>query len=285
MGVTARPVFIVGSGRSGTQMMDKMLSLTGEVDSNHEYMCNYVQPLAVKYYLNLLSRDEVLEQVKSIFSSAINYSDKLIWIDSSNKTSWIIDILAELFPEARFVHIVRDGRKVVSSFYHKLHDECYEDRSVSILQSWVNSPLDNIEPPPEKKYWWNLPKKDSEFSNEFQNFNQFERICFHWGEVTRTIISMFEKIDNSSHITFRLEDLIVQPAQLRKLCGFIGVTYNDNLFESLQRPHNINKKVDYLLDEKQKEQLQKIAGDMMHLFSYDQAIEYRMQYDSMLEEE
>ena len=266
-------------------MMDKMLSFSDGVDSNHEYMCNHIQPLAVKYYLNILPRDGVLERANRIFGAAIYYSDKPIWIDSSNKTSWIIDILAELFPNARFVHVVRDGRKVVSSFYHKLHSECYDDRSVAILQNWVTSPFDVIEPPAEKKYWWNIPNEDSDFSESFKSFNQFERICFHWGEVTRTIGQMFEKIDKNSHNTFRLEDLIVSSTKVRSFCEFIGVKYTDRLFEILQRPHNINKKVDMLLDESQKEQLERIAGDMMRLYSYNLVPEYEMRYDTMMGEE
>ena len=88
------------------------------------------------------------------------YCEKEHWGDSSNKLSWLIPELAELLPQAKFVHLVRDGRKVASSYFHKLADECYDDRSTAILRAHVDDPLGAPPPPPEKKYWWPLPRTD-----------------------------------------------------------------------------------------------------------------------------
>ena len=273
-----RPIFIVGSGRSGSKMLCELLNQINRVESNHEYMCTHIQPLAVKYYMKILSREKVLKQLGSIYSSAIEYSKKPIWIDSSNKVSWVIDILFELFPNARFVHIVRDGRKVVSSFYNKLNNECYDDKSVSILTKWYNNPDKYIEPPPEKKYWWGIPIKGNKYYHRFKKFDQFERICFHWGEVTRTIVKEFNNLPDKSFITLKLEDIISKKKKLKLLLKFIGIKYHPEYYKILKRPQNIIKKEDKKLTPKQKKKFYDISGDMMKLFRYDKSTEYDVKY-------
>lgn len=273
-----RPVFIVGSGRSGSKMMSDFFHLIDQVESHHEYMCTHVQPVAAKYYMQILSKKKALKLINSIYGGAIKYSEKPIWIDSSNKTSWIIDILYELFPNARFVHIVRDGRKVVSSFYYKLTNECYDDKSVKVLDKWVKNQNKYIEPAPEKKYWWNLPVKGSKYYSNFKKFNQFERICFHWGEVTRTILKKFNNLPNKSYKTFRLEDVTSNKKEFKALCKFIDISFNERLFKFLKRPRNIVKRSDRKLTKKQNKTLNDIAGDMMKVYKYDKTTEYDIQY-------
>jgi len=151
-------------------MLEKVFNSYDSVEMNHEYLCNYVQPLAVKFYLGLIDKNTVKNKLEELHGASIYYSEKSLWGDSSNKLSWLIGPLNELFPDAKFIHLIRDGRKVVNSFYNKLGNECYDDKSTSILQSWVEKPNILLEPPPEKKYWWNVVKKESPFYKKFNKY-------------------------------------------------------------------------------------------------------------------
>src|SRR6185437_5898005 len=165
----AKPFFIVSSGRSGTAMLHKALSAVAGVEMHHEYMVQIVQPLAVKRYLGLIDRQETAKIIADTYGAAIRYSEATQWGDSSNKLSWLIPELAEAFPHARFVHLVRDGRKVASSYFHKLADECYDDRSTAMLQAHYDNPKSHPAPPPEKKYWWPLPRHGSADAEIFRS--------------------------------------------------------------------------------------------------------------------
>ena len=46
-------------------------------------------------------------------------SKDLIWVDQTPGHTLMADILKDMFPFARFVHIIRDGRAVVNSSYDK----------------------------------------------------------------------------------------------------------------------------------------------------------------------
>ena len=113
-------IFVIGSGRSGTRAFYKMLAGHEKVEIHHEYLCTHVQPLSVKYYMGLMNEEEIIEKLKEVYLSAVIYSDKDFFIDCSLKLSWLILPLLKIFPEAKFIVLTRDGRKVVSSFYHKL---------------------------------------------------------------------------------------------------------------------------------------------------------------------
>jgi hypothetical protein len=270
------PVFIVSSGRSGTQMLEKLLSSDPGVEAHHEYLCTHVQPLAALWSMGKISRNEALETLASLYKPAVTYSERHIFADSSNKLSWVIELLSDLFPNARFVFTIRDGRKVASSYFHKLGNECYDDRSIAILRGFLERDLPA--PPPEKKYWWPIPLSPSPWANTFKKFDQFERICWHWAAINRSILDQLESIDPSRWFFCRLEDLVNNETTTRALWNFLGLKYDSCLFAMLQRPHNINQPMDRLLTHTQTEQLFAIAGEMMTRFGYDQTEIYQMTY-------
>jgi len=276
--VNARPFFIVSSGRSGTAMLHKALSAAGNVEMHHEYMVNTVQPLAVQRYLGLASSPKALEIIKYCHASAVRYSDAAFWGDSSNKLSWLIPELAELMPEARFVHLVRDGRKVASSYFHKLGDECYDDRSNAILQAHYDDPARVPAPPPEKKYWWPVPRRDDPMAQEFRRFDQFERIAWHWSEINAVILESLTKLPPERHLFVRLEDLLVSPALVRSMFEFIGLSYRDEHFTIFARPHNVNRPEDHPLTSAQRAAFDRIASPMMERLGYAERAEYVVNY-------
>jgi len=136
--VPTQPLFVVSSGRSGTATMEKLLNMVPNVEMRHEYLVHIMQALAFKYNCGIVDFDAARATIREVYSSAIFYSEAKIWGDCSNKASWLIHPIVRTFPKAKFVHLIRDGRKVASSYYHKLADECYEEQSVAIIRAWVN---------------------------------------------------------------------------------------------------------------------------------------------------
>src|SRR6195952_4888576 len=165
--MSAQPFFIVSSGRSGTAMLQKALAATPGVEMQHEYMVHIAQPLAVRRYLGLCDSREALETLGRTHAAAVHHCNQSHWGDSSNKVSWLIPELGQLLPDAKFVHLVRDGRKVAGSYFRKLADECYDDRSTAILQAHYDDPAKALPPPPEKKYWWPVPRRGDAAAQDF----------------------------------------------------------------------------------------------------------------------
>ena len=276
--VSARPFFIVSSGRSGTAMLHKALSAAPDVEIHHEYMVQIVQPVAVRRYLGLANADEAARLLQQNHGAAIHYSQANHWGDSSNKVSWLIPELAAAFPKARFVHLVRDGRKVASSYFHKLGDECYDDRSAAILQAHYDDPERHPAPPPEKRYWWPLPRKDSPDAARFRVFSQFERICWHWAEMNRLALEELSQLLPERTMFVRLEELRAAPSEVRALYDFLNLPWRDEAYGVFARPHNVNRPEDRLLDAGQRAQFDAIAGDMLARLGYAGRAEYAVNY-------
>ena len=278
MSRTTQAFFVVSSGRSGTAMLHKALSIDGSVEMHHEYMVHIVQPLAVRHYMGLIDAAEVKRVLVQTHAAAIRYSDKEHWGDSSNKLSWLIPDLAELLPQAKFVHLVRDGRKVASSYFHKLGDECYDDRSTAILRAHADDPRGVPPPPPEKKYWWPLPRQDDPAADAFASYDQFARIAWHWAEINRVILEALAQLAPRQSLFLRLEDLRASPNAVRELYDFLNLPYRDDLFAMFARPHNVHRPEDKLLDEKQRAQFEMIAGRMLVRLGYSSRAEYVVNY-------
>jgi hypothetical protein len=270
--------FIVSSGRSGTAMLQKALSAAGDIEMQHEYAVDIVQPLAVRRYLGLAGEDETRAVLGGTHVAAIRYSEAAHWGDSSNKLSWLIPELACLQPQAKFVHLVRDGRKVSSSYFHKLSAECYDDRSTAILQAFYDDPAAKPAPPPEKKYWWTCPRKENPLAKNFRSFDQFQRIAWHWAEVNRVILEALEQIAASRKYFARLEELQDSADAVRELFGFLNLDYRHDHFQAFARPHNVNRPEDRLLDERQRNQFDSLAAPMMGRLGYADRPEYVVNY-------
>ncbi|MFO1187076.1 MAG: sulfotransferase [Alphaproteobacteria bacterium] len=275
---SAKPFFIVSSGRSGTKLMEKLFSALPEVEMNHEYMVHHVQPAAVKHHLGLACRHETRYVLAQTHKAAVDYCEKPHWGDSSNKLTWVIELLDELFPEARFVHLVRDGRKVASSYFHKLADECYADRSTATFARYIDNHPNTGAPPPEKKYWWPQPRRGAPDRAAFLGFGQFERIAWHWAESNRTALSKLKALSPERRLFMRLEDLTADPAQASRLLDFLGLPHPADVRAILAKPHNVNRPVDRMLTAEDTRAFWPIAGDMMRELGYDQEAEYAVNY-------
>jgi len=245
---------------------------------HHEYMVQIVQPLAVRRYMGLIDSAQASRVLAETHTAAVRYSGKDYWGDSSNKLAWLIPELAALFPDAKFVHLVRDGRKVASSYFHKLGDECYDEVSTRVFRAHVEDPVRNPAPPPEKKYWWPLPLGCHPDADRFRNFDQFQRIAWHWSEINRVILKALAQLAPSRCQFVRLEDLRSSPGVARALYDFLNLSYRDENFAAFARPHNVNRPQDKLLDATQRAQFDSIAGAMMERLGYSSREEYVVNY-------
>jgi Sulfotransferase family len=278
VGAQTKPFFIVSSGRSGTAMLHKVLSGSAGVEIHHEYMVHIVQPLAVRRYMGLACAEEARAILSRTHAAAVHYSEAAHWGDSSNKLSWLIPDIAALMPQAKFVHLVRDGRKVAGSYFRKLFAECYDDRSTAILQAHYDNPLKNPAPPPEKKYWWPCPRKADPRAQTFRQFDQFSRITWHWAEINRVILVALSQLPRAQSLCVRLEDLQASADEVRALCEFLKIPYRDEFAAAFKRPHNVNRPEDELLTPQQASQFDRIAGAMMETLGYAGRAEYVVNY-------
>ena len=84
------PVFILGSGRSGTFQMVKMLENIEGIQAHHEYLFENILKPSVLYRMGVIGDEEIKNVLKETHVPAVHYANTPVWVDSSNALPWIV---------------------------------------------------------------------------------------------------------------------------------------------------------------------------------------------------
>ena len=131
------PVFVVGAARSGTSMLAWSLAqhpelwtsgeshflydLFGEGRIQSAYRTGVELGDASLVYLQNVGDSEFLRYMGLGFNALVtSRSGGKRWVDHTPHHSYMLDVLTEMFPGAQFVHILREGARVVNSMIHFL---------------------------------------------------------------------------------------------------------------------------------------------------------------------
>ncbi len=151
--------------------------------------------------------------------------NKSMWIERSGGALIIIEQILEIFPDARFIHLVRDGRNCAISMSKHLGFRIFmlahsikEYLGVDPFESSERTKVDSL--PPELKQF--LPEN---FNREaFLEYQVPLSICGElWSQQIVNGTNQLKKLKKENVLTLFYEDLLKNPqASLHKLAAFLG---------------------------------------------------------------
>lgn len=175
LGVANPRIVVVGSGRSGTHSITDLLQQAG-LDAVHEPEQFAVVEM-VYYWVQRMWPDD---DIKTVLSQ-IEWPEVVV----HHKLTEVIPLIAELWPEVKFVWVTRNAKDTVASM---------------IKKGWYNP--DDDWWPPVYVWWWTSPEKIYQDANyaghrtradrlelmtqdEWEAMGQPERCCWWWAHSTR----------------------------------------------------------------------------------------------------
>ena len=268
-------IFILGSGRCGTYSFYKSMEKLKNIEVHHEFFFEPTLRIACLYQMKKISKNTVKNFLKQNHYFSIENSKKKIWVNACNALPWISDVLVELFPAANFMDLVRNGKKVVSSFYNKFNNEMYRDENVKKLNDYLSNQKKN-KLSSEKKYWRPIPINNKKDLKKFISSGQFYRICKYWNEINFKIENSLKNTDKK--LLFKLED-IESKKKIKKLSHFFCISKNDkqHFYDAFKKPTNVSIPKNIILTKKQNKIFNDVCGTQMKRYNYDK-IEYEVKY-------
>jgi len=154
-----------------------------------------------------------LEVLKKTIVNILNEKQKKRFLSKYPKNSMWIPMINKCFPNSKFVHIIRDGRHVVSSMLRRSKEN------------------------PSK--YFGIPLK----SSGKKEMNHIEKHATQWMQVIKAIKNSFENLNKDQFIEIRYEDLVQFPnVCLDKITKFCELEKYDYLFNKDDYVFNKNNK-------------------------------------------
>ncbi len=267
------PVFIVSTGRTGTQFLADLIeaNLTS-VHALHEPAPD-MWDTAMGYIRGEVTAEDVRDAFlrgRHLYIRRMRARGQRIYMESNNNLSFVLSILREMFPSARFVHVTRDLRTLVRSSYSKkvwsIEAGPGDGKNALFLTPQDARRRFNAKDCPQDPY-----------AESWDALSRFEQICWLLQKKDSLIWDALE--DHAATLRLRFEDIFNRESGYAEICrmlSFIGVDEvlpEDVYREWLARPRNATE--EYILPkwpEWTPEQVQafvKIAGPHQQRCGYD----------------
>ena len=146
----------------------------------------------------------VKRKIRETVSRILKYEGKKVFL--AQYSGWSrIGFFKEIFPNAKFIHVVRDGRAVANSLTN------YEG-----WEGWRGV------------YNWRLgyiPAKEEMTFLDSMNWSFYAIAALEWKTIVNNIINVSAKLPADDFITVRYEDLVETPDEIvKKVMKFCGVS-------------------------------------------------------------
>ncbi|MEM9904050.1 MAG: sulfotransferase [Cyanobacteria bacterium P01_D01_bin.44] len=221
------PFFIIGCGRSGTTMLRLMLndhpgirvpretpflprlmqqlplnSPLSEDDTNLAFnlITNHwkwetwaVTPERLRNTISSLKHPFLGQLISAMYLSCSNPENKPRWGDKSIACTQKVHLLHQVFPHAKFIHLIRDARDV--------------------CMSWQNAYLRSN-------------------SSAFKHGQSISDAAKHWSHMVNAAVESGQHLGSEFYLEIRYEDLVLKTEEtLKNICTFIGEEYDSRMLD------------------------------------------------------
>ncbi len=238
------PVFLIGAARSGTKFLRDTLSVDPSV-CTIPFDINFVwrrgnDSLAHDVLTPEMASYSIGADLRSRLPKMAGAKAGEILLEKTVSNTLRLPFLFKVFPEARFIHLVRDGRCVVesvnrlwdqpTSLQHKLKKLRYFPVTNLAYAGWF---LRNSFTAKKTERVWG-----TRYEGIYNDLSQHSRLLVcarQWVKCIESAERDFQLIDSSRVHTVRYESLVSDSGEMSKLCHFLGLAEDSSAMDRYDR--------------------------------------------------
>lgn len=168
-------VFVLSTGRVGTVTLTHLLNLSPAVDAEHEPGPQLLEETRRAYQAHPLPGPEATALMRTFAASRVRPLVRAargrVYVESSNRLTFLAPQLSAHLPRSRFIHLHRDPATVVRS---------------GMRRGWYdNHPWDpyRIQPRP-----------DDPWAGDWERWGAFERCCWFWTAANQFCLHVVDRL-------------------------------------------------------------------------------------------
>jgi len=273
-----QPVFLIGAGRSGTKFLRGVLTASRSVVSV-PYDVGYVW----RYGNESLPHDElkpsmltprIKAYIRKTLPRLVEHKEgglPKIFLEKSVPNSLRPEFLDAIFPNAKFIHLIRDGRAVTESSVRMWNEP---PEKGYLLKKFKYFPWSNY----RYAFWYlsNMIKgiiggrgqkvwgpRYSGIDRDTESLDVTQVCAKQWRKCVETSLQGLSLLDSSRVIEVRYESLMKDESELVRICQFLELDYAEiviDYFKNTFSASNVNKWKDRMDEETLNTVNQEIAG-------------------------
>lgn len=209
-----RPVFMIGCPRGGTTIAVELLGAHPHVANWSEAgrvwdPVSYEDPNADHEWTADRYTEQEAGRLHALFSFRLLKTRKRVFVNKHPRNSLRITYIDRIFPDARFIHVVRDGRAVVNSVLREISRDPWRK----------NLPFWGFCKPPAWK--------------DLLHLSPVEQTAHQWNDIVR-YVSNHGEVLKDRFFEVRYEDLCKRPrAVVADMFRFAGLSSDEGILGDL----------------------------------------------------
>jgi hypothetical protein len=248
-------VFVLSTGRVGTETLAALLAQSSAVYSVHEPR-PVLLPVTYEAYMSPAEDDRWVEVLRGVRGEVVASACARgqIYSETNPRMTFVANELAKAFPASRFIHLHRHPYQVIYSCMRRGHYKGHPGDYARIH-----------------------PRPDHPYHADWDSMTTLEKVAWNWAESNSIALEFMKTLPPERRLNLSSDEMFKgSEATLRKLFAFVGVEVPSamHLREVLQSQLNrqvggtpVNRPEDWSDDEKQA--VNAIVGDVASALDYD----------------
>lgn len=214
------PVFVLSTGRVGTETLDALFQPLGSIFSYHEPKPSLyrLSKAAYEYEKESLAENILQEAFLTARTDLFQYSLACHkgYVETSPQVTFLAPIVLKIIPNAKFIHLARDPRDVIRSGMRRKWFDGHPNDPTRIV-----------------------PRPDSSHSPLWARYSPFQKNVWLWNETNHWILEFSKALATNQFLFLRSEDMFAGKSDILA-----------NLFAFLDVPSPSSMKINQVLNKK-----------------------------------